>query len=132
MEPRPHSRSATVLDEAGGAERKRMATALNERERGSLTHPDVESFDQVNRDILKILSRPGKGWWALFLLSVAGVGLFFTSWIYQIVTGIGVSGLMSPVGWGVYITTFVFWVGIAHSGTLISAILFLSELSFLR
>ena len=32
---------------------------------------------------------------------------------------------MSPVGWGVYITTFVFWVGIAHSGTLISAILFL-------
>jgi molybdopterin-containing oxidoreductase family membrane subunit len=102
-----------------------MATALNERERGSLTHPDVESFGQVNRDILKILSRPGKGWWALFLVAVAGVGLFFTSWIYQIITGIGVSGLMSPVGWGVYITTFVFWVGIAHSGTLISAILFL-------
>ncbi len=102
-----------------------MATALEKRDRGALTHPDVEEFGQVNRDILKILSRPGKGWWTLFLLAVAGVGLFFTSWIYQIVNGIGVSGLMNPVGWGVYITTFVFWVGIAHSGTLISAILFL-------
>jgi Ni/Fe-hydrogenase subunit HybB-like protein len=102
-----------------------MATALNETERGALTHPDIKSFPQVNRDILRILSRPGKGWWALFLLSLGGVGLFFGAWFYQIVTGIGVSGLMSPVGWGVYITTFVFWVGIAHSGTLISAILFL-------
>ena len=83
-----------------------MATELNERERGALTHPDVESFGQVNRDILKILSPPGKGWWALFFVSVLGVVLFLTSWIYQIVTGIGVSGLMSPVGWGVYITTF--------------------------
>lgn len=102
-----------------------MATALHESERGALTHPDVRSFPQVNRDILRILSRPGKGWWALFLLSLGGVGLFFGAWLYQIFTGIGVSGLMSPVGWGVYITTFVFWVGIAHSGTLISAILFL-------
>jgi molybdopterin-containing oxidoreductase family membrane subunit len=85
----------------------------------------VKSYGQVNQEILKALSRPGKGWWALLALSVAGIGLFFTSWAIQIVKGIGVSGLSSPVGWGVYITTFVFWVGIAHSGTLISAILFL-------
>ena len=39
--------------------------------------------------------------------------------------GLGVAGIGWPVGWGVYITTFVFWVGIAHSGTLISAVLFL-------
>jgi molybdopterin-containing oxidoreductase family membrane subunit len=90
-----------------------------------MTHPDVKSYGQVNQEILKALSRPGKGWWALLALSVAGIGLFFTSWAIQIVKGIGVSGLSSPVGWGVYITTFVFWVGIAHSGTLISAILFL-------
>jgi Ni/Fe-hydrogenase subunit HybB-like protein len=102
-----------------------MATASNEKERGALTHPDVTSFGQVNRDILKILSKPGKGWWALMAVAIAGVGLFFGSWFYQIYKGVGVSGLMSPVGWGVYITTFVFWVGIAHSGTLISAILFL-------
>ncbi len=101
-----------------------MATAT-EQPRGAMTHPDVKSYGQVNQEILKALSRPGKGWWALLALSVAGIGLFFTSWAIQIVKGIGVSGLSSPVGWGVYITTFVFWVGIAHSGTLISAILFL-------
>jgi len=102
-----------------------MATALKESERGAQTHPDIKSFSQVNREILSILSRPGKGWWILFLLSVGGVALFFGAWGRVIVQGIGVTGLMSPVGWGVLITTFVFWVGIAHSGTLISAILFL-------
>ena len=93
--------------------------------RGELTHPDIHSLGEVNRDVLKPLGRPGLGWWILFGLAAAGVGLFFTSWGFQIVKGIGVSGLNGPVGWGVYITTFVFWVGIAHSGTLISAILFL-------
>jgi Ni/Fe-hydrogenase subunit HybB-like protein len=102
-----------------------MATALKESERGAQTHPDIKSFSQVNRDILRILSRPGKGWWILFLLSLGGVALFFGAWGRVIVQGIGVTGLVSPVGWGVLITTFVFWVGIAHSGTLISAILFL-------
>jgi Ni/Fe-hydrogenase subunit HybB-like protein len=102
-----------------------MATALKESERGAQTHPDIKSFSQVNRDILRILSRPGRGWWILFFLSLGGVALFFGAWGRVIVQGIGVTGLMSPVGWGVLITTFVFWVGIAHSGTLISAILFL-------
>ena len=47
------------------------------------------------------------------------------AWGWQISEGMGVSGLNSPVYWGVYITNFVFWVGIGHAGTLISAILFL-------
>jgi molybdopterin-containing oxidoreductase family membrane subunit len=47
------------------------------------------------------------------------------AWRYQIVHGMGVSGLNHPVMWAIYITNFVFWVGIAHSGTLISAILYL-------
>jgi molybdopterin-containing oxidoreductase family membrane subunit len=101
-----------------------MAT-VTERERGAATHPDVKTYGEVNDDILRILTRPGKGWWFLFSLALAGVGLLFFSWGNQILNGIGLSGLNSPVGWGVYITTFVFWVGIAHSGTLISAILFL-------
>ncbi len=103
-----------------------METPLDElRQRGALTHPDVKQYSDVNRDVLAILARPGKGWWILFSIACAGVGLLFFSWGVQVVKGIGVSGLNGPVGWGVYITTFVFWVGIAHSGTLISAILFL-------
>jgi len=46
-------------------------------------------------------------------------------WHHQVIEGIGMSGINNPIGWGVYITDFVFWVGIAHSGTLISAVLFL-------
>ena len=45
--------------------------------------------------------------------------------IYVISTGIGVWGMNQPVGWAFDITNFVFWVGIGHAGTLISAILFL-------
>ena len=100
-------------------------STVTEVPRGALPHPDVQSLDEVNRDILRPLSRPGRGWWALLALSIAGIGLLAVSWGIQIVLGLGVTGLNSPVGWGVYITTFVFWVGIAHSGTLISAILFL-------
>jgi Ni/Fe-hydrogenase subunit HybB-like protein len=102
-----------------------MATDTETRARGAVPHPDVTSYSDVNRDILAILQRPGKGWWALFGLATAGVGLLFFSWGIQLVKGIGVAGITKPVGWGVYITTFVFWVGIAHSGTLVSAILFL-------
>jgi molybdopterin-containing oxidoreductase family membrane subunit len=50
--------------------------------------------------------------------------------LYQVYTGLGVAGYRHPVFWGVYITDFVFWVGIAHSGTLISAILYLFRASF--
>jgi molybdopterin-containing oxidoreductase family membrane subunit len=46
-------------------------------------------------------------------------------WLYQIYSGLHITGLTHPVMWGYYITAFVFWIGIAHSGTLISAILFL-------
>ncbi len=102
-----------------------MVSTATEVSRGALPHPDVQSLAEVNRDVLKPLGRPGLGWWALLALAIAGIGLLAVSWGIQMVRGIGVTGLNSPVGWGAYITTFVFWVGIAHSGTLISAILFL-------
>jgi Ni/Fe-hydrogenase subunit HybB-like protein len=101
-----------------------MAT-VTEKTRAEQTHPDVRSHGEVNTDIMRMLSPPGRWWWVLFGLSVAGIGLLAFSWGDQLVRGIGLSGLNTPVGWGAYITTFVFWVGIAHSGTLISAILFL-------
>ncbi|MBI4082191.1 MAG: polysulfide reductase NrfD [Candidatus Lambdaproteobacteria bacterium] len=45
----------------------------------------------------------------------------------QIDVGLGLSGISHPVGWGVYITNFVFWIGIGHAGTLISAVFFLTR-----
>ncbi len=64
-------------------------------------------------------------WWVAFAATslLAGIGLFCLG--YQISTGVGVWGLNHPVGWAWDITNFVFWIGIGHAGTLISAILFL-------
>ncbi len=67
---------------------------------------------------------PGWWWWA-FLPSVALMTLCFVMIAYQISTGVGVWGVSVPVAWGYAIINFVFWIGIGHAGTLISAILFL-------
>lgn len=64
-------------------------------------------------------------WWYGFILSaVVTLGGIFAA-VYLIVTGVGIWGLNQPVGWAFDITNLVFWIGIGHAGTLISAILFL-------
>jgi Ni/Fe-hydrogenase subunit HybB-like protein len=97
-----------------------MATVIR-----SETHPDITAYGDVNRDVLKLLVAPGRGYYILLAITIAVLGVGVVAWLVQVVLGIGMSGLINPVGWGVYITTFVFWVGIGHAGTLISAVLFL-------
>ncbi len=79
----------------------------------------------VNEELLSKIQAPGKIYYAALFLTIAGCAVGGYSWWLQIYYGMGMTGLNNPVGWGLYITNFVFWVGIAHSGTLISAILFL-------
>ena len=72
-------------------------------------------------------------WWPylvsiLLFFVLVGIGLFFV----QIYFGLGVTGLSRPVYWGLYITTFVFWVGISHAGIMISAILRLTQAEWRR
>jgi molybdopterin-containing oxidoreductase family membrane subunit len=83
------------------------------------------SFRQINDDILASLGKPGKWYLAILIFCLGLVGLGGYCWAQLIWKGIGVTNLNNPVGWGLLITTFVFWVGIGHAGTLISAILFL-------
>ena len=64
-------------------------------------------------------------WWAAFVPSFLIMVVCFAMVIYLMSTGVGVWGLMIPVAWAWDITNFVFWIGIGHAGTLISAILFL-------
>ena len=80
---------------------------------------------QIDRTILATLSRPSKAYWFIIFLLSLGILLGVGCWVYQIIVGIGVGGQNHPVVWGTYLINFVFWVGIAHSGTLISAILYL-------
>jgi Ni/Fe-hydrogenase subunit HybB-like protein len=83
------------------------------------------NYTDINQDVLRTLSLPGKIYWSFVALCGLGVVCGALCWAYQIDRGMGVEGINHPMVWGTYLINFVFWVGIAHSGTLISAILFL-------
>jgi Ni/Fe-hydrogenase subunit HybB-like protein len=96
---------------------------------GNVQLPAVKDYEQVDREIVATL-HPTVAWFiglgvAVFFLLI-GIG----AWMYQIYSGLGVAGYNPPVMWGVYIITFVFWIGIGHAGTLISAILYLFRAGF--
>jgi molybdopterin-containing oxidoreductase family membrane subunit len=85
-----------------------------------------KSYHDVSVDVSRpVEGRANKQWWIVFSISLTaflwGVGCM----IYTISTGIGTWGLNKTVGWSWDITNFVWWVGIGHAGTLISAVLLL-------
>ena len=80
---------------------------------------------KIDNIVLDTLSPPPRLYWGIAAFLFLGAFTGLCCWIYQIYVGIGVGGQNNPVAWGTYLINFVFWVGIAHSGTLISAILFL-------
>jgi molybdopterin-containing oxidoreductase family membrane subunit len=85
-----------------------------------------KSLRDVTRDVCEPLDRrPGSLWWAAFALSSTALLVGTVAVVYQVTTGIGTWGLNKTVGWAFDITNFVFWIGIGHAGTLISAVLFL-------
>lgn len=69
--------------------------------------------------------KPPMAWYIGLAVSLSLLSLLLVSLGYLILTGVGVWGNNNTVGWGFDIVNFVFWVGIGHAGTLISAILFL-------
>jgi molybdopterin-containing oxidoreductase family membrane subunit len=101
---------------------------------GATEHaPATMTQKSLNDDVLKMISWPGWLWWSVFVIDVCilllGLGVALRN---QIVLGLGVAGYTRPVMWAAYITNFVFWVGIAHCGTLVSAVLFLFRSHFRR
>ena len=83
------------------------------------------SYAKINDDILGTLRPPGPIYFGALGLVLAVLSLAVYAFTRQVQGGLGVAGYQHPILWAVYITNFVFWVGIAHSGTLISAVLFL-------
>src|ERR1700741_2369025 len=79
--------------------------------------------DHISTIVLK--KKTPIGWLIGFLMALGGVGLLTVSMSVLIGKGIGVWGINHPVGWGMDIINFVWWIGIGHAGTLISAILLL-------
>ncbi len=111
--PDHSSERPAILDKVNPAELPRAKLILNDR-----------SFHWITDKVCGIVEEPTPLWWkvlftvALLVASFTGVGL-----LYLVSTGTGTWGLRAPIGWGWAIVNFVFWVGIGHAGTLISAIL---------
>lgn len=85
-----------------------------------------QTYHSITDMVCKIAENPQPSlWWVLFVFSSATALMFVSLIGFLIYKGVGIWGNQSPVFWAWPIVNFVFWVGIAHAGTLISAILFL-------
>src|SRR5450432_1766086 len=91
------------------------------------TAPERLPYYQIREDLFRPLSRVSLRYMLAtsiaFIVGAAGL----VAWSVQLRSGMGVTGLHRPVFWGFYIVDFVFWIGISHAGTLISAILRLTD-----
>ena len=87
---------------------------------------------EINEAVLQPMFKTGRGFWILVAILGAIVLWGLYAWGYLIYWGMGTSGKNRPVYWALFITTFVFWVGISHAGTMISAVLRLLKADWRR
>jgi Ni/Fe-hydrogenase subunit HybB-like protein len=86
-------------------------------------HTPGSITDKISEIVLT--RKTPKGWWIGFGISFLLMNLLFVAVAHLLITGIGIWGVNVPVAWGFAIINFVWWIGIGHAGTLISAILLL-------
>lgn len=88
---------------------------------------------ELNRMVLEAMHSPPKGFWVVVgVLTLLVVVCLFGAWLYMALTGMGVAGIRRPTFWGIFIANFVFWIGISHAGTFVSAILRVFKAEFRR
>ncbi|HMY36504.1 MAG TPA: polysulfide reductase NrfD, partial [bacterium] len=84
------------------------------------------TFSGITNQVSAVVeNKPPRPWYVFFAMASSGFLLLLIAITYLLFEGTGIWGITNPVGWGLAIVNFVFWVGIGHAGTLISAILFL-------
>ncbi|HUN87510.1 MAG TPA: NrfD/PsrC family molybdoenzyme membrane anchor subunit [Terriglobales bacterium] len=90
------------------------------------------TFETITDKISSIVLTDGisLGWLALLVISAGVAGLLAIAATYLLYKGVGIWGINIPIGWGFAIVNFVWWIGIGHAGTLISAILLLLKQSW--
>jgi Ni/Fe-hydrogenase subunit HybB-like protein len=86
-------------------------------------HTYASVTDKISSIVLS--RKPPKGWYFGFAIAFALLMLLTYAVTYLLVVGVGIWGINIPIGWGFAIVNFVWWIGIGHAGTLISAILLL-------
>ena len=83
------------------------------------------AWAQINQDVMKSLENPRKLYWVILFVAMLVFSVGIGCEVYQYIEGMGVANMNNPHMWGLYIATFIFWIGMSHSGTLLSAILHL-------
>jgi len=80
-------------------------------------------WSRINADVIASMQNPRRAYWVTLLVCIAMFACAIAAEIYQYKMGLGGAGLNNPHMWDMYIATFVFWIGMSHAGTLLSAIL---------
>ena len=101
-----------------------MSSAVSRAGRPNYFDYGEPTYADVNRDVLRSMLETGPKYWILFgtMVTIAVV-CFFLPWAYQLVVGVGAAGMNRNAVWGTYLSNFIFWIGLSHSGTLLSAVL---------
>jgi molybdopterin-containing oxidoreductase family membrane subunit len=85
---------------------------------------DSRSRGEMNAMVMESMHKTSKKFWAVVIFLVLTVAFALVgAWGYMIANGMGVTGLERPEYWGIFIVNTVFWIGISHAGTFISALL---------
>ncbi|CAN5478356.1 hypothetical protein BH10PLA1_BH10PLA1_15930 [soil metagenome] len=93
-----------------------------------LIEPHGQTYGSVTDQIIGVTQRPIERRWLMLIgLFLSGSMLLLTAIVWLLWWGVGVWGVNIPVGWGFAIVNFVWWIGIGHAGTFISAILLLAR-----
>ena len=74
------------------------------------------TYATVTREVIRPMFKPTVLWFGALGLAFCALAIGGYSWYTQLAQGLGTAGYHPPVMWGVYITTFVFWIGIGHAG----------------
>ncbi len=99
-----------------------MSGMLQEENTGAT--PD---WMRVRHKVFKTLEKPGAAYWAVFAFMFCIFAVGCTCEVYQYNVGLGVGNFDNPHMWSLYVATFIFWIGMSHSGTLLSAILHITQ-----
>jgi Ni/Fe-hydrogenase subunit HybB-like protein len=103
-----------------------------ERERQRYLLLDPRPAKDMDAYVLDPMSRTTLRFWVPFVILGGLVMMWGGAWLYQIVWGLGITGLNRPVMWALYIINFVYFIGIGHAGTFISAALRVLKIEWRR
>jgi Ni/Fe-hydrogenase subunit HybB-like protein len=116
--------------EVGSGISKDEAWVARERQRYLLLDP--RPAEDMGAYVLDPMSRTTLRFWVPFVILGGLVMMWGSTWLYQMFWGLGITGLNRPVMWALYIVNFVYFIGIGHAGTFISAALRVLKIEWRR